>query len=142
MPVAHLRMSALALICGVFTFSNFSRAQSNIVFNGSFEQTTTGWSFSCGLGIHPNSAAAEGSVSVSLVGSLWQDLQTVPGRDYVITYALDRFSQQPSVTWGGTTTSPFTNLVSDALWRYYYCYVHADSEVTRLNFNAPGTIDD
>ena len=35
MPAAASKKStALALICGVFTFSNFSRDQSNIVFNG------------------------------------------------------------------------------------------------------------
>ncbi|HUR45783.1 MAG TPA: immunoglobulin domain-containing protein [Candidatus Saccharimonadales bacterium] len=142
MAFTFLEFSALALLCSAFISPNTGNAQSNLVFNGSFEQTTAGWSYTGGIGIHPSSAAADGGISVSLVGSLWQDLQTIPGRDYVISYALDHTSQKPSVTWGGAAVGPFTNFVGDALWRYYYCYVHADSEVTRLNFNAPGLIDD
>jgi hypothetical protein len=142
MPFACLRLSALALICGTFSLFNTSHAQSNIVSNGSFEETSTGWSFTGGLGINSHSAGADGNISVSLVGSLWQDLQTVPGRDYVISYARDRRLGAPTVSWGGNSVGPATNFAGDVVWQYYYVYVHADSEVTRLNFNAPGTIDD
>ena len=128
--------SAFALCAGMFWFSlaASSVAQSNIVFNGSFEQSLAGWTSSSSYGIHAFSAAADGQVSISVYGSIWQDLNTVPGRDYVVSYASSRGSGNSVVTWGDTAVGPFTNLVNDAFWYYHYCYVHADSNVTRLTF--------
>jgi len=120
-------------------------AQSNIVVNGSFETgaSVDGWGFGGSLGVYPNSAAADGQVSVVVMTTLYQDLNTIPGRDYVLSYALQKSSGAPTVTWGGNPVAPFTNIITgDAFWQYRYVYVQASSDVTHLQFNAPGNIDD
>ena len=119
-------------------------ALTNIVTDGSFEMQA-GWNFSVTLGVHPAPTAAEGNIYVSVGADLWQDLNTVPGRDYVIILAhrTDAPASMPTVTWNGTTIGPATNFASTGyLWNYVYCHARASSNVTRLGFVGPGVIDD
>src|SRR5881396_975402 len=76
-----------------------SEAQSNIVLNGSFEQLDAGWT-GAGLDIYQDQGAADGRFHVAVTAYLWQDLSTVQGRDYVLSFAL-RYGS-PAVWWGGT----------------------------------------
>ena len=65
------------------------RAQTTIVLDGSFEEgIRANWNFTGALGVnYPNDA--DGHVSLMLLDSpVWQDLPTVPGRDYAISLAV------------------------------------------------------
>src|SRR5438105_1976585 len=86
-----------------------SQAQSNIVFNGGFEQADSGWSWGGSLEIHPNSGAPEGTIFVSVDTYLFQDLTTVAGRDYVLSFAADPSWSVPAVTWGTNPIAALTN---------------------------------
>ena len=142
MRTNHLR-SLLYLFCVIILcqgLSVTSQAQSNIVFNGSFEQLDAGWT-GAGLDIYQDQGAADGRIHVAVTAYLWQDLSTVQGRDYVLSFAL-RYGS-PAVSWGGTAVGPFTNFASAGqYWNYGYCYVRAETNVSRLQFDAYGIIDD
>jgi hypothetical protein len=112
------------------------------VTNGSFEEIDTGWTWGGGLGVHPGYGAA-GDLSVTVYGHLGQDLTTVSGRVYVVSFAVNGKVYVPSVTWGGAALTPFTNYASAGVyWNYRYIYAQAQSNVTRLQFENQGTIDD
>jgi len=139
---------SIAVFCAfVFGFgiSVTGFAQSNIVFNGGFEQRDVGWTVEGPLSIHEvNGSPAEGNIDVIVHGSLSQDLNTVPGRDYVISYAwAHRYTGPGVVTWGGNILGPFTTYADAGyLWNYAYCYARAISNVTQLRFQALAMIDD
>ena len=128
-----------------FGFSVPSFALTNIVSDGSFEQGGAGWASSLGLVVYHAPTAADGSMYVSVSPDLWQDLNTVPGRDYVIIFAhyTGYFGGPlPTVTWNGAVVGPPTNLASlGNLWKYYYCHARATNNISRLGFG-PGIIDD
>jgi hypothetical protein len=137
----------IAVVCGLilgFGIPMRSFALTNIVINGSFEDGGVGWAANGEFQIYYNSTAADGNMYVS-AGPLWQDLTTIPGRDYVIIFAqlTDYFSRpMPTVTWNGTVIGPPTNFASiGSLWKYHYCHARASSNITRLTFG-PGVIDD
>src|SRR6266478_906984 len=120
-----------------------SPAQSNIVFNGSFEAIADGWTWGGGLGVYPNQGAPDGQLFISVEGFVLQDLDTVPGRDYVLTFAAAASGPLPAVTWGATSIPSLTNFASAGVtWAYRYCYVHADSSVTQLRFDGAHAILD
>jgi len=120
-------------------FSRSVQAQTNIVNNGSFEEIDAGWTHNNGLGVYPDAGAPDGRVFVFVEDAVWQDLETVLGRDYVISFAARGTN---AVTWGDTLAGPLTNLLSAGLgWTYRYCYVTAQTNVTRLRFGR-GFIDD
>lgn len=133
---------SLALGCGLLASAPVSvSAQSNIVFNGSFEQVGDGWVWS-ELGVYYNQVAADGLIHVSVQGRLSQDLQTVPGRDYVLTMAVGRL-YGPQPFWDGVPIVSLTNFGSAGfIWDYRYVYVHAQSSVTELRFEGVGGIMD
>src|SRR5688572_24450995 len=149
MPVRKLLLNRpLAAICGLVLalgFSVPSFALTNIVSDGSFEQGGAGWASSLGLVVYHTSTAADGDMYVSVSPDLWQDLNTVPGRDYVIIFAhyTGHFGGPvPTVTWNGAVIGPLTNFASlGNLWSYYYCHARATNNVSRLGFG-PGIIDD
>jgi hypothetical protein len=118
-----------------------AQAQSNIVFNGGFENTGDGWEYYPGLEIYYNQGAPEGRIHVGAIDYLYQDLATVPGRDYVLTFASQDF-RRPGILWNNTAVTSLTNFVNyGSVWKYFYAYVHADSNTTRLRFNG-GLLDD
>jgi hypothetical protein len=133
------------------------RAQSNIVFNGSFETygaTLTGWYSTEGYGwTGVANNAADGQTYANISGNLYQDLSTVPGQVYQLRYAVSGNSSSDIRTlltyWGGTlvATTPFdttgqTN--NNFVWLYVTNKLLAISSTTRLWFanadypNAPG----
>lgn len=119
-------------------------AQSNIVANGGFELGATGWEFAgassvaVGHGGGPN-LAGEGTNYALVREPVFQDLSTLPGRDYLLQF--DTGTSLPRVSWGGAVAGPFTNGATLAPnWRVVYCHVRATGEVTRLTFetSSPG----
>lgn len=134
---------ALALCCG-FTASTASvaSAQSNLVYNGSFEIGLAGWEFPFGLGWYQNQGAADGTNHVATGGPFFQNLTTESGRLYVLTMAAHRyFGPQPF--WSGVAIPALTNYDSAGfVWDYRYCYVHAESNVTELRFDGQNTAMD
>ena len=116
------------------------RAQTNLVLDGSFEEgIRANWNFTGALGVnYPN--AADGHISLMLLDSpVWQDLPTVPGRDYAISLAVIGGS---AVTFGGAPVT-LTNMGysmrgygDGATWTYVYGYANATAEVTRIQFTA------
>src|SRR5438128_187019 len=73
------------------------RAQSNIVYNGNFDNLSphllAGWSVNDGIGASVNLDRGAASVTLgwsldpAVPGRLWQDLNTVAGRTYLIRFA-------------------------------------------------------
>src|SRR6185436_2322040 len=139
LPCASL-FHAFSLVILSAGLASSGRAQSNIVFNGGFEQIGGGWTFSS-LGISSSSGAAEGNIFITVFDHLYQDLPTIPGRDYVLTFASVQL--QRDIQWADTSVTNLTNFAASGfLWKYFYAYVHADSNVSRLRFNGGGALDD
>ena len=108
-----------------------AHAQSNLVFNGDFDYAVDGWSHG-GVEIYWKQGAAHGEIHVGIPTYLYQNLSTVPGRDYVLTFASG--GPRP-VEWAGVAVTNQTNFgVSGPYWKYMYAFVHADSNVSRLLF--------
>jgi len=118
-----------------------SRAQSNLVVNGGFEQAEGAWTFFTGVHIYFDQGAAQGSIHAGVDVYLYQDLPTVAGRDYVLTFATDY--RRVGVQWAESTVTNQTNFATSGfLWNYFYSYVHADSSLTRLRFLGSALLDD
>jgi len=111
--------------------------QSNIVVNNSFEQHANAyWGFTGSLGVEVNKGAAQGTNYLTVYGSLYQDLVTVPGRDYILQFAVK--TAVPQVYWGDQFFESFTNVpLTSGPWHYVYCYVKASNAVTRLTLVSP-----
>ena len=123
--------------------------QSNVVQNGSFETvyqlplTLPPWVWEATGGglVVGGSFAADGANFVFLNGSIYQDLQTIPGQEYRVRFAMaGNGSGQRiwmDVYWGevgiaqATWYGPFTTR-SD--WAWHEVDVAATSESTRLLF--------
>jgi hypothetical protein len=136
-PFQRFLLGGMVLWC-VATWS--ASAQSNIVVNGSFEEGALGWQMGAGsFCFHPSWGAPEGSNEIALGGELTQELNTVPGRDYLLQFAV-RGSITPCVTWGDTIFDAFTNSAVVVYWREFYCYAHAVSNLTRLTFSLPASV--
>ena len=137
-----------ALLCLSFVFmltTTRAVAQSNLVFNGSFEDIDAGWEWGPSLGVHPNANAADGQIHITVMGFLQQDLPTVSGRLYVVSYARRINSIPntiPTVIWNGMPIGPFTNFASFGFWTYAYAYAQAESNLTKLRFEGGAPIDD
>lgn len=118
---------AALLICG----SNIrTEALTNIVVNGALEHTYGGWDVSGTLEVN--------SDHVVFGGLFWQDLSTVPGRDYIVRFIYK--NSQPRLRWGNEAYESFTNWPSTFYgWQTVYRHVHATAAVTRLTFEAVTT---
>src|SRR5258706_364911 len=100
--------------------SDSSHAQSNIVLNGSFEELGSYWNAGS-LSIFANQGAADGIIHIGVIGGIYQDLETVPGRTYVLSFAIRDDRAPSAVTWGATTVSSYTNFATLGLfWKYVY----------------------
>src|SRR6185295_6793256 len=108
--------------------------QSNIVVNNSFERAFpqyASWGFTGGLGVEVNKWAAQGTNYLTVHNTLYQDLVTIPGRDYIVQFAIE--TTVPRVYWGDQIFESFTNRTSTSTpWHYVYCYVKASNDLTRL----------
>jgi len=133
---SSLRATLLLLLFFAWASAS-SHAQSNIVVDGSFERAGAEWTWGGDLGVYADQFPHDGAIFVSIDAFLFQDLNTVPGRDYVLSFATGTSGLGPAVTWGGTPVPAFTNFASAGFsWTYGYCYVHADSNLTRLRFDS------
>lgn len=129
--------------CSVLIALNTSSfALTNLLVNGNFESplspswlahsSTTGG----GTGIAPE------GVSHAFIGvSIEQAVTTVPGEDYVVTFA-GKPPSLPVVLWGGVTVTNVTIYSAyNAVWSYAFIHVHAISNLSTLKFLA-GHLDD
>jgi hypothetical protein len=110
-------------------------AQSNIVFNGSFEDSYvySGWSFTGNLGVEINRGASAGTNYLTIYGDISQEIPTIPGREYVVRFAIA--GAAPILHWGNQSFQTFTNLPGPNLkWHYVYTHVRGETNVTRLAF--------
>jgi hypothetical protein len=116
------------------TLAGPARAQSNIVVNGGFEGGLAGWTVTGGASVYASPLGSlEGTNQLILsVGSVGQDLPTVPGRDYVVRF-WGRINLA-IVRWAGTDQALVAGSVIGLGWREYSCVVHADAVSTRLEF--------
>jgi hypothetical protein len=135
--VSRLCCFGLLAVSGINAQRMFG--QSNIVVNNSFELADSYWGFDGMLGVEMNKGAAQGTNYLTVFRNLYQNLETIPGRDYVLQFAVKTFV--PQVQWGDQVFESFTNLPSGGgAWHYVYCYLKASNSVTRLTFvnvNAP-----
>jgi hypothetical protein len=166
-----LYFSMLFLLIGTFSLG---ASTMNIVVNGSFElpalnfgtwntfDAIPGWSHvTPGPGIEVQNNVAGSPYdgfqfveldSTALAGfpesSIYQDLATTPGTEYILTFA---FSARPTVaenimgvSWGGspvTTVSANGSLLTNTDWQVYRFAVTASSNSTRLQFSGLGHPD-
>jgi hypothetical protein len=121
--LAAAKVGVLAvLICGI----NFrTQALTNIVVNGSIDGYG-GWTPSNWLEVNPGHVIFGGTFS--------QSLNTVPGRDYIVRFAV-KYSM-PRLRWGSEAYDTFTNWPSPSSWVTAYRHVHASSSLTLLSFEA------
>ncbi len=123
----------------------------NLVQNGSFENVGAGFSLSSwserSIDVVDDEAlrAADGSVFVVVHGSLYQDIPTVPGEQYVLRFAFGGSEQvwatnTPMILlWGGQQVAsiPATLASMTPQWRYLEYQAAAQSSTTRLTFSSP-----
>jgi hypothetical protein len=120
-----LQLGLAALLLGTSNFR--TEALTNIVLNGTLDFNFGGWNFSGPLlKANPTHVLFEGSFS--------QDLNTVPGRDYIVRFSYSQ--SKPRLNWGNEMYDTFTNLPSGWNWQTVYRFVHATSAVTRLKFES------
>jgi hypothetical protein len=119
---SFLRVQLLTVLLSINALS--VSALTNIVNNGSFDQGEWGWQFTVGYSIEP--------AYVVVHGTLAQNLTTVPGRDYVVRFAVK--NSMPRLYWGDQSYETFTNIPAPSTWQYVYRFVRANSTTTRLMF--------
>ena len=99
----------------------------NLVNNGSFDSDPWGWSTE-GSGFQYNPGY------VRFLTSVWQDLNTVPGRDYIVRFAWKE--SLPRLYWGAEIYDTFTNTPAMSSWPHVYRFVRATTYVTQLRFES------
>lgn len=137
--MALLRFCFICALLQVFTSS--SSALTNIVVNGSFEQSDSGWTHcpSC-LAIIGGGGPPAGLRFAIVSGPVQQALPTVTSADYVLMFAHQ--GSIPSILWDGVAVTNGMNYGDfNAFWKYSFAHVHAVSNVSTLTFNS-GAIDD
>ena len=122
--VASLKMRLV--VCFLLLTTLAGSALTNLVANGSFDRDLSGWDGETSVfQYHPLGY-------LTFVGTVGQDLNTVPGRDYVL-----RFTWQyspPRVHWGDEVYDTFTNTYALWPWTSVYRFVRATTNITRLAF--------
>ena len=117
-------------------------AQSNRLDNGSFELGLGSWQLPDGstmavvLPGHSALGVPDGTNFVSGEVGLFQDVATVPGRDYVIQFA--SVPPLPRVLWGGVVLEALTTnaLAGLSSWQQVQCFVQAAGDWARLSFES------
>lgn len=112
-------------------------AQSNLVSNGSFENSSDVWSGG-NFAVHVNEAgAADGRNYVDLYvgGTIAQDVPTISNRSYIVRFAIDVNRNDLRVLWNGVpigevnfTSSPYQQ------WIYTNFVGTATSSVSQVTF--------
>ena len=135
-----VRSACAAAMAALFMTCQPTEAQSNIVFNGSFEEpgVYTGWEFGGMLGSQPGTYLAfHGTNWLEPYGTISQELATVAGRGYVVRFACGNGSQV-RVHWGESESvdlSVHNPSVSDR-WLVTNVVFTATSTQTRLQFES------
>jgi hypothetical protein len=133
-----LKGSCVLFTLGLSSFCVWG--QSNIVYNGSFEASPdplAGWTVTgtYDISLGDLSAAADGTNSIGIWDSISQDLATVPGRDYVVKFAMLNY-QTVAVHWG--IQSNVVTTYNPNISAYYFVFTNtsftADSPLTTLSF--------
>jgi hypothetical protein len=146
----------LALVCALSVFRTATAAPGvNIVQNGSFETFTGGgdsfppWQFDAGYDafINEPGQTAGGGVCVFVGYHMWQDLATVAGQSYQLSFyergddpGQTQRDSTLNVYWGGQLEGTYvdSNLVRG--WNFHLFNVMATGPTTRLTFErAPGS---
>ena len=163
-----LVLAVSSALTASFIFASAQVQAADLVFNGGFEQpalssgtysltpSIPGWSLgadSVGASIEVQNnvagAAYEGSQFVELNStaptSIYQDLNTVAGQNYNVSFA---YSPRPGVldntlhfTWGGQLTDTLTSSGvgnTDTVWTVHNYTLTASSSSTRLKFDDLG----
>lgn len=137
---ALLRFTALSIVWIIW--SARASAQSNIVVNGSFEHGTTGWELTNLSIFTPPFGSVEGTNHLQHRGTqaafAAQNLETVPGRTYVITFAGD----MSSLKWDTTVLSISDEQQVGQIWRYHSATGVASTASTRLTLENGLILDD
>ena len=120
-------------------------AQSNLVLNASFEHGLTNWQVTAGstvaflpYGTVPGTP--DGYYSMRIRGGVFQDVSTVPGRDYLVQF--DCVPPLPRVRWAGTEVEGlFIGAVPGlSSWQRVWFTASAESELTRLSLDSSTTL--
>ncbi len=127
--------------CSILAFFNVSSlALTNLLVNGGLN-SSFGWSANSVGHVGGQGIPVEGGAYALIGGYLEQQVPTVPGEDYVVTYAY-QLLKSPTVAWGDVPVTNITTYISfNAAWSYAFFKVHANSNLSTLHFG-PGAIDD
>lgn len=128
----YIRLACLLWLC---LANSTAFGQSNIVLNGSFEINDYEWWGVSGIGMEVGKQSAQGTNHLIIYSSVYQDLQTTPGRNYVLKFATK--VAVPRVYWGGQELTDFTFVPgTNFQWHYlFYSHVTALQSQTRLEFD-------
>ena len=114
-------------------------AQSNILANGSFEAVFDYWALVGGADVNiGNWSAAHGTNWLVPYTAIYQDVNTVPGRGYVVKFASGNHNAV-GVRWGNSAAVniSLTNATASAtLWLFTNAVFTATSSPTRLRFES------
>ena len=85
--------------------------------------------------------AFDGTNSVTLNGPIWQNISTVPGRDYILKFA--GYYGWPQAYWEGKAVTNVTYNTDLSGWYYFSAQVTANVSPSELRFaaNANATLD-
>jgi hypothetical protein len=163
-------MRTALLTLALVGLCNVNSASANLVFNGSFEAPSIptgsysylgaipGWTLDTGPAIEIQNNVAgspfDGQQFVELDSSanssIYQDLSTVVGQTYELSFAysprpgIDANSTGIDISWGGAlvTNLDLTGVgLSNTAWQVYTYDLTATSTTTRLEFAATGNSD-
>src|SRR6516164_1493223 len=76
----------LSVAVGLWAFQ--ARCQSNLVKNGGFENGLIGWGWTYNVALFSFSDPEGGDNYVGVYGTLYQDLNTTPGQQYDVRFAM------------------------------------------------------
>jgi hypothetical protein len=107
-------------------------AQTNIVSNGSFENSWWGWDFPIG-GFAQGAWAAQGTNYIQPSLYVSQNLTTVPGRDYIVTFATG-YGSSFRVRWGISNSVDVATVSGSSPWTFTNVTFTASSSITSLKF--------
>ena len=130
----------LSVAVGLWAFQ--ARCQSNLVKNGGFENGLIGWGWTYNVALFSFSDPEGGDNYVGVYGTLYQDLNTTPGQQYDVRFAMAGNFNLPQtaeldVQWGSLTWNPAGHSIYNLGWVWGDFDVTATSLTTRLTFKNP-----
>lgn len=140
-------MMRIILLSSLLVGGGVVRGQGSLVVNGGFEDLWNGWEWTYNVASVGFLKAAEGERELIIYDTISQNIPTVPGQTYQLSFQLagdDRHTETVQIVpqWGGSSLDPVVwppggHSQEDPGWVAGHYFVTATAETTRLTFVNP-----